>query len=259
MAEGDYVTSWDTSAQGNIYPYGATHNNGTIYTSHYYAQYYKWETDGDFIASGALTAANGGALDMTTEGNYIWITDGPDTLVYKYSMVFGYEESFNPEGAHVYGIATDGTYLYVCADSEKVVYVHNLAGVYQNTSFSVDNGSGDIRGMTCDGDFLFVINDDKSIHKYELDGTYIGSFEIAETTLPSGLGNDGTYFYVADPSADKVFVYQMSGAAAGGTNSKVNIGDAWKEVSTIKVNIGDTWKTANAAKINVSDTWKTIF
>lgn len=44
-----------------------------------------------------------------------------------------------------------------------------------------------------------------------------------------------------------------------GTNSQVNIGDSWKDISAMHVNISDTWKEIAGAQVNISDTWKTIF
>ena len=44
-----------------------------------------------------------------------------------------------------------------------------------------------------------------------------------------------------------------------GTNMQINIGDAWKDVSTIQINIGDTWKAVTKVQINIGDTWKTVF
>ena len=47
--------------------------------------------------------------------------------------------------------------------------------------------------------------------------------------------------------------------APTGTNTQINIGDAWKEISAIKINIGDAWKDVEGAQINIGDAWKTIF
>ncbi len=44
-----------------------------------------------------------------------------------------------------------------------------------------------------------------------------------------------------------------------GTNTQINIGDAWKEIVGIQINIGDAWKPVAGAQINIGDAWKTIF
>lgn len=43
------------------------------------------------------------------------------------------------------------------------------------------------------------------------------------------------------------------------TNTKINIGDVFKDVSEVKINIGDSWKTVTKIQINIGDVWKTIF
>lgn len=60
-------------------------------------------------------------------------------------------------------------------------------------------------------------------------------------------------------NTDYDLIFETWGDAAAGTNTQINIGDAWKEVSAIKINIGDTWKEVAGMQINIGDTWKTIF
>lgn len=51
----------------------------------------------------------------------------------------------------------------------------------------------------------------------------------------------------------------VGGAPPAGTNTQINIGDAWKEIAAAQINIGDTWKAAAGMQINIGDIWKTIF
>ncbi len=44
-----------------------------------------------------------------------------------------------------------------------------------------------------------------------------------------------------------------------GTNTQINIADAWKESPEWQINIGDVWKTVAGIQINIADAWKTIF
>jgi hypothetical protein len=55
----------------------------------------------------------------------------------------------------------------------------------------------------------------------------------------------------------RITVYYTEGAA--GTNTQINIGDAWKDISAMKINIGDAWKDVAGAQINIGDAWKEIF
>ena len=71
------------------------------------------------------------------------------------------------------------------------------------------------------------------------------------TALPDPWGEDSAPAYL-------IAIYAVY-TTAGGTNMEVNIGDVWKDVTTVQINIGDTWKTVTAAQVNIGDTWKTIF
>lgn len=46
---------------------------------------------------------------------------------------------------------------------------------------------------------------------------------------------------------------------ATGTNTQINIGDDWKEISAVQINIGDDWKEVAGAQINIGDSWKEVF
>lgn len=43
------------------------------------------------------------------------------------------------------------------------------------------------------------------------------------------------------------------------TNTKINIGDAWKDGDEIKINIGDSWKPVIGIWQNIGDVWKKVF
>ena len=46
---------------------------------------------------------------------------------------------------------------------------------------------------------------------------------------------------------------------AEGTNTQINIGDNWKEISAVQIQIGDTWKEVTGMQINIGDNWKEVF
>ena len=54
-------------------------------------------------------------------------------------------------------------------------------------------------------------------------------------------------------------VRETETVAPSGTNMKINIGDAWKDVEAMQINIGDTWKAVEGAWINIGDAWKVIY
>jgi hypothetical protein len=53
--------------------------------------------------------------------------------------------------------------------------------------------------------------------------------------------------------------YSDTAEASTGTNTKINIGDTFKDVTEYKINVGDSWKTVTEMKVNVGDSWKTVF
>ena len=53
--------------------------------------------------------------------------------------------------------------------------------------------------------------------------------------------------------------YSDTEEASTGTNTKINIGDTFKDVTEYKINVGDSWKTVTEMKVNVGDSWKTVF
>ncbi len=67
-------------------------------------------------------------------------------------------------------------------------------------------GSGEA-GIECDGNFIYTSQwNGNEFYKYELDGTYIGSFTCGSAALIRDLAYDGTYFYGAAANST---VFQM--------------------------------------------------
>ena len=75
----------------------------------------------------------------------------------------------------------------------------------------------------------------------------------SQTTLPSPWG-------ISDQGYDNIIsaIYAVWEAEVG-TNTKINIGDAWKDVDSMKINIGGVWKDVTEVKQNIGDAWKTVF
>jgi len=65
---------------------------------------------------------------------------------------------------------------------------------------------------------------------------------------------------LTDASVDHVQIrVHYTAAGPSGTNTQINIGDAWKSIAAMQINIGDTWKAVAGAQVNIGDDWKTIF
>ena len=77
------------------------------------------------------------------------------------------------------------------------------------------------------------------------------SYQSSISSLPATWGGSSYGNYNA--------IYALVEVAATGTNTQINIGDAWKDVDSMKINIGDAWKDVAEVKQNIGDAWKTIF
>jgi len=105
------------------------------------------------------------------------------------------------------------------------------------------------------------------------EGDYIGFYCSGEgsqrvwISTNSGDGYwrlSGDYIDVTDQSFSftstrKLAIYGTGETASTGTNMKINIGDAWKDVDSMKINVGDVWKDVAEVKQNIGDVWKTVY
>ena len=77
-------------------------------------------------------------------------------------------------------------------------------------------------------------------------------FKNSQASLPSPWG-------ASDNTTGGILAIYALWEGVAGTNTQINIGDAWKEIAGVQINIGDTWKTVEGMQINIGDAWKTIF
>jgi len=75
------------------------------------------------------------------------------------------------------------------------------------------------------------------------------------TTLPSPWGTSDSFYSNLIWSIYAVWEAEPS----EGTNTQINIGDDWKEISAAQINIGDVWKEVAGIQVNIGDTWKEVF
>lgn len=63
-----------------------------------------------------------------------------------------------------------------------------------------------------------------------------------------------------DPKVDNYLVatvnVELTYEEGGPGITKINIGDAWKDVTEVKINVGDAWKDVSETQINIGDAWK---
>jgi hypothetical protein len=87
---------------------------------------------------------------------------------------------------------------------------------------------------------------------YSVDGNTVALYHLVSDGVDSSNGWDltlsGSPGYVSD-----------SPFAGTGTNTQINIGDAWKAITGYQINIGDTWKSVTKIQQNIGDAWKSVF
>ena len=176
-----------------------------------------------------LTNLNTSPQGITTDGTYLYVMDVTDNYVYVYTLAgarqSGREFSLAGLNNNAQGITTDGTYLYVvdAGSLSDRAYVYTLAGARQSTrEFNLPAANNAPDGITTDGTYLYVVDQaDDYVYVYTLAGARQSGreFDLLDTTTssladgntnPRGITTDGTYFYVVDATADKVYVYPRS-------------------------------------------------
>jgi len=113
--EGDYITSWDTNADGNTVPVGITTDGTNIWTTQGNSAggVYKWTMNGTYISSWG-TNGDGCTFPsgITTDGTNIWVVSSFEDEVFKWTMDGTYVSNWdtNADGnTNPVGITTDGT------------------------------------------------------------------------------------------------------------------------------------------------------
>ena len=88
--------------------------------------------------------------------------------------------------------------------------------VFVPADFDLASGNGTADGLTTDGTYLYISNDDDNhVYVYTLAGARQSTREFDlhnDNTISAGITTDGTYLYVVDRSDDHVYVYTLAGA-----------------------------------------------
>jgi hypothetical protein len=190
---------------------------------------YEYDRNGAPVENYHLAWGNddprGAASDAS--GQRVWVIDNDDYVdVYDAAgNSLGYWKAkglSTPEG-----IASNGTDIWIVDRGSDRVY--RYAGAANRTSgsmsptssFSLNSGNRDAKGIETDGTHLWVVNDASTnkVFKYTLFGTLVGSWTInGSNTSPTGITLDPASpsdVWIVDSSRDQVFQYT---AAAGRTH-----------------------------------------
>ncbi|MEW5816013.1 MAG: Ig-like domain-containing protein [Spirochaetota bacterium] len=166
------------------------------------------------------------AVGITSDATYIYFTDNQmvrrfDKATHTVTTLAGTAfQSSSADGTgsaarfqNPYGIVSEGSYLYVTEESEKVRKIDKSTGVTTTLADLSGGAYNDLRGITSDGTYLYIADAGQYIiHKTAIGGgavtTLTGQAGIwgyldgdANTALfdaPAGIVHDGTFLYVTD-------------------------------------------------------------
>jgi hypothetical protein len=156
---------------------------------------YVYDTSGGLLGSWTAGTLNPNATveDITVCGSDVWIVDAKSDKVFRYS------------GA-----------------ASRLSGSQNAA-----SSFSLNSGNKDPKGVVTDGTSLWVVNDSwtDKVFKYTLSGSLVGSWTISTSgaTSPTGLTIDPSGasqdIWIVDSGTDKVYQYANARSKTSGSQS----------------------------------------
>ena len=193
---------------------------------------FQYQADGSLVTNTDLAAGNTDPRGATSNaaGTTVWVMD-KDKMVYVYDADGTVQGSWTAEGLRSpEGIGTDGADIWIVDGRAKRVFQYSGAAARTSGSqaassnFALDGSNGKAKGLTTDGNSLWVVNDNKvdTVFKYTTSGTLLGSWTIDTAnskpigiTIDPGNVND---IWIVDSGKDQVFQY--SGAAGNTSGSQ---------------------------------------
>lgn len=183
---------------------------------------YEYGTAGNSVENYSLgsgnTAPRGAAT--TAAGDRVWVIDA-NKKVYVYDASGGLLGSWTAGGLNTpEGIATNGTDVWVVDRGTDRVYRYanaasRLSGsVSATSSFALNSGNRDPKGIEVAGSSLWVVNDTSrtdKVFRYSLSGSLQGSWTIDPANkTPTGITLDPTNpsdVWIVDAGTDRVYRY----------------------------------------------------
>lgn len=136
------------------------------------------------------------------------------------------------------GIATNGQDIWIVDKSTDRVYFYADAADYPGppyttlhhvtatTSFALANGNNNPRGITTDGNYMWVVNSKNAkdeVFKYTTSGSLVGQWTIDSANInPRGITIDPSnvdHLWIVDSTTDSVYQYNGAAAFTSGTHN----------------------------------------
>lgn len=197
---------------------------------------YRYGVPGNALATSALAAGNTAPRGVAANaaGTTVWVADANNT-VYVYgatgNLLGSWTASGLPRNASVEGITTNGTDLWIVANSTNKDKVFKYAGAASRrsgsqsvaSSFGLASGDTMPKDIVTDGSSFWIVDANRNVYKYTLTGGLLGSWTLdAANTKPTGITlnpNAVNDLWIVDNSTLKVYQYT---AAAGRTSGSQN-------------------------------------
>jgi hypothetical protein len=164
-------------------------------------------------------------------GDRVWVIDNDD-YVYVYDAAGNSLGSWRASGLSTpEGIASNGTDIWIVDRGSDKVF--RFAGAASRTSgsanptssFALNNGNKEAKGIETDGTYLWVVNDSSTnkVFKYTLAGALVGSWTISgNNKTPTGITLDPSNpsdIWIVDSGRDQVFQYTAAAGRTSGSQS----------------------------------------
>jgi sugar lactone lactonase YvrE len=198
---------------------------------------YRYGLPGNALGNSALgggnTAPRGAASNAA--GTTVWFADANKT-VYVYDSsgapLGSWAAGGLPKNATVEGIATNGTDIWILANSTSKDKVFKYTGAASRingsqsaaSSFGLNGADTNPKGIVTDGTSLWVVDDGTStdkVYKYTLIGSLLGSWAIDPVnTHPTGLTinpSNVSDIWIVDNGTDRVYQYTDAAGRTSGS------------------------------------------
>ena len=113
-----------------------------------------------------------------------------------------------------YGIASDGTNIYVVDRIDNRVYVYSAAGA-SLSNWALHATNDDPEGIASDGANIYVVDvADNRVYVYSAAGASLSDWPLTGVNSNAhGIASDGTSIYVVDRADRVVYVYSLTGTS----------------------------------------------
>lgn len=186
-----------------------TYPSGLVYVKPYLYCAFKdvprivvMDTNGNIIRDVAAPGPTPRGLGF--DGKHFWLSDSGTYQIFKLNRNLVVEDEYRSPFSAPRAIAFDGKHLFLFEfGSTYRLYLYNLDFSLYAIHYS---GFTDINGAVFIGNFLWF-SDATAVKVYV---RHKSGFDVANYTItalkPRGLAHDGTYFYLCEAYASKIYV-----------------------------------------------------